>query len=188
MWYQRIMLLRYMHTTFCCFLLFLVSASTGAQTQTSRDRRQAEQSITFEVHAASHEVLPLFGPVRESDWSPAWKPDFIYPSGGSNTREGTVFRTVNHDSRVSVWILQEYSEERQTVRYAVVTPEEATTEIWVKLFPVPGNRTKVRVTERRTSLRPEADESIMHFAQHFPNEAGHWQEAIEGYLRSRPRR
>jgi hypothetical protein len=172
----------------CCLLLSLGSAFPFAAQDLPAGRRQAEKSITFEVHAEPKEVLPLFGPVRESDWSPTWKPSFIYPAAGSNTREGTVFTTGSGNSRISVWILVEYSAQRKTVHYAVVSPDETTTEIWVRLSPRPGNRTKVQVTQRRTSLRVETDEFIAHFEQHFPSEAGHWQETIEGYLRSRANR
>lgn len=173
----------------CCLLFWLgAEFPSAASDSPPAGRRQAEKSITFEVHAAPIEVLPLFGPVRESDWAPTWKPEFIYPAGGSNTQEGTVFTTGGRDHGTSVWILVEYSAEHNTVRYAVVSPEESTMEIRVQLLPAPGGSTKVVVTERRTSLRAEADDSIVHFEQHFPDQAGHWQEAIEGYLRSRVNR
>jgi len=173
----------------CCLLLWLnVKFPPAASAGPSTGRPQAEKSITFEVHAPPAQVLPLFGPMRESDWAPTWKPEFVYPAAGSNTQEGTVFTTGGGEHGKSVWILVEYSEERNTVRYAVVSPEESTTEIRVQLAPVPGGRTKVVVTERRTSLQPSADASITHFEQHFPDQAGHWQEAIEGYLLHRPHR
>lgn len=172
----------------CCLLFWLQGEfPSAASAGPPESRRQAEKSITFELHAAPKQVLPLFGPVRESDWSPTWNPEFIYPGGGSNSREGTVFTTGGRDHGTSVWILVEYSEERNTVRYAVVSPEESTMEIRVQLTPVAGG-TKVVVTERRTSLRAEADDSIAHFEQHFPDQALHWQEAIERCLRSRSNR
>ena len=146
------MILKYMSMLGWCLLLPLCS-TLPSQTAAPSGRRQAEKSIVFELQASPKEVLPLFGPVRESDWSPAWKPSFIYPAAGSNTREGTVFTTGRSDGGIAVWILVEYSLKRKIVRYAVVTADQSTAEIWVRLSPKPGNRTMVQVTQRRTSLR-----------------------------------
>ena len=85
-----------------------------------------------------------------------------------------------------MWILVEYSESLKRVRYAVVTPEDTATEIWVTVLPLSENRSKVNVTERRTSLSPEADDTIARFERHFPNEGRHWQEAIEARLKKPP--
>jgi hypothetical protein len=139
----------------------------------------------FELSVPPDEALPLFGPVREAEWSPTWKPTFVAPAGGSNTQEGAVF-TTGPDARRSVWILLEYSAKRRSNRYAVVGPARAT-EIRGEVTPGTGRRSQVRVTERVTALGAEADEEVAHFAEHFPAQAEHWRTAIEASLQSRAR-
>ena len=168
----------------CCVFLSCASARV-TQNELAAERRQAEKTFNFEIQVPPAEVLPLFGPVRESEWDPAWKPRFLYPAAGSNTRAGAVFTVTHEDGRETVWILLEYSAERMTIHYAVVSPEVTAAEIWVRVSPTQRAGARVDVTQRRTSLRPEADELISKFERHFQYEASHWQGAIEAYLRRR---
>ena len=141
--------------------------------------------MIFELSVPPDTALPLFGPVRETEWSPTWQPRFIAPSGGSNTREGTVF-TIESASRQTVWILTEYSIPRLSIRYTAVGPDRAT-EIHVQLTPMPGGHSEVRVTERVTALSREGEQIVSGFREHFATQGEHWRSAIEASLRSKPR-
>ena len=69
------------------FLLILVCVAGVAVAQ---PRQHAESNITFDLPAAASRALPLFGPVREAEWSPDWNPDFVYPAENRQAA-GTVF-------------------------------------------------------------------------------------------------
>jgi len=146
---------------------------------------QAEASMSFELSVPPDTALPLFGPVRETEWSPTWQPRFIAPADGSNSQEGTVF-TIGSESGRSVWILNEYSVPRQSIRYTVVGPDR-TTEIHVQLTPRPGGHSEVRVTERVTALSREGEQIVSGFREHFATQGEHWRSAIETRLQSKPR-
>ena len=53
-------------------------------------------------------AFPLFGPLRESEWSSHWNPTMLYPTGRTQ-KSGAVFTTRQHDQDV-VWILTAYDE------------------------------------------------------------------------------
>jgi hypothetical protein len=41
---------------------------------------QRTQSFTIGLNGSVADVAPLFGPVREAEWTPGWSPRFIHPA------------------------------------------------------------------------------------------------------------
>jgi hypothetical protein len=65
----------------------------------AQSREHAEASFTLRLPAAPTVVFPLFGPIRESEWSLHWSPTMLYPAERSQ-KAGAVFTTREHDQDV----------------------------------------------------------------------------------------
>ncbi len=154
----------------CC-----VVCGAGAQT-----REHAETSIAFRLPAPPAAAFPLFGPVREAEWSPHWKPRMLYPADNSQTA-GSVFTTTQNGQEV-VWLLATYDAAALHVGYIIVWPGMCATQLDIVLKPAGGNETEATVTYRQTALSKAGNEYVTNFASHFPSQRDHWQQAISGRL------
>jgi len=134
-------------------------------------------SITLHLHAAAERALPMFDPVNESRWAPDWKPTLL---GEGRVAPGLVFTTDDEHGRTT-WLLDRYDPASRSIRYVVFRPATLTT-IDVNVAPQDARSSVATVEYTRTALDPTAVESVMHFAQHFPLEGPHWENAINGAL------
>ena len=77
------------------------------QSGVSRDGSFVSKSIrkqaSITLHGPVDTVWPLFDPVNETKWAPAWQPEFVFPADGS-VREGMVLRTASHGGESSALI------------------------------------------------------------------------------------
>jgi hypothetical protein len=126
-------------------------------------------------------VFPLFGPVRETEWSPHWNPTILYPQDHSQ-RAGAVFTTKRHDQDV-VWVLATYDATALRISYVTVSPARTAAQLDIALKAIGEKETEATVTERLTSLSEDADHHVKDFAREFPLERDHWEQAISGRLR-----
>jgi hypothetical protein len=160
-------------------LLFLAAALAGptnAQPK-AEARLHTEASITIHLNARPTEAFPLFGPVRESEWSPHWHPQILYPAD-KRQEAGAVF-TVGE----SVWILTTYDPAALRVSYAVTTPGHDVRQIEITLKPLSGSGTEATVTYRWTSLATAHDRDVEESARHFPLQREHWEQSINARLK-----
>ena len=117
-------------------LMFLLGAGmflSDEATMLAADSDALEQrteSFTIRLNGSVAEVTPLFGPVREAEWAPSWKPRFIHPIGGAQ-REGTIFRTITSNGRERLWVLTAYDANEGRVEYVLVAPDFSINEICV---------------------------------------------------------
>jgi hypothetical protein len=121
------------------------------------------------------DLAPLFGPVREKEWSPEWSPTFAHPSTPAQ-EEGVVFWTVTPHGR-ALWTLTEYAPDEGRIGYVVVIPDYALTDIKIRLV-ADGDAACVTVSYRRSALTAAANGYVDEFAKHFAAEGPHWQAAI----------
>jgi len=156
---------------------FLLACLGRAQT-----RAHIEASITINLEATPSVVLPLFGPVRETEWDHGWSPEIIYPSDGGQA-EGSVFTTNDRNSEV-VWVMTRFDDHALEVAYAQVLPKMWAGEIIVRLHESSNGRTQATVTYKRTALSAEGDQGVLAFGRHFPDQREHWQNAINRRLRA----
>jgi hypothetical protein len=149
---------------------------------------QQTQSFTVALDAPVAEATPLFGPVREAEWSPHWMPTFLHPSGGGQ-QEGAVFTTKSHSGNEQLWLLTEYDVPAGRVAYAVVTPNFSTTTISIRVVADGASRSKAVVTYRRSALVPGANDEVNALDAAWAAAQGpHWEAAINAALaRKSPR-
>jgi hypothetical protein len=144
-------------------------------------REHAETSIVFALPAPPALAFPLFGPVRESEWSPHWKPHFLYPPEGSQAA-GAVF-TTGPDQNQTIWVLAVYDEAAFRIQYLILQPGMCATTLDVVLRPAADNTSEASVTYRQTALSEAGDKYVQEFAAEFPSEREHWQHAVSQRLR-----
>lgn len=154
----------------CCTV-----CGAGAQT-----REHTETSIVFRLPAPPAVAFPLFGPVREVEWSPHWNPRMLYPADKSQTA-GSVFTTTQQRQEV-VWVLATYDAAALRVGYVIVWPGMCATQLDIVLKVAGENETDATVTYRQTALSEAGDDYVKDFASHFPSQRNHWQQAISGRL------
>ncbi len=158
-------------------LLFLLMLSIASAAQT---REHAETSIVFALPAPPALAFPLFGPVRESEWSPHWKPHFLYPPDPSQAA-GAVF-TTGPDRNRTIWMLAVYDAAAFHIQYLILQPGMCATTLDIVLGPAADDTSEASVTYRQTALSEAGDRYVKDFAADFPSQRDHWQHAISQRL------
>lgn len=143
---------------------------------------QQTESFSIALDAPAAEAMPLFGPVREAEWTPGWSPRFVHPQGGA-AREGTIFTTtVGKAERPQLWVLTEYDANAGRIAYVVVESGFMVTEIKIHV-DLEGSRCRATVTYRRSALDPSANAIVEALDVHWAAAQGpHWQAAINAAL------
>jgi hypothetical protein len=143
---------------------------------------QRSGSFTLSLDAPAADALPLFGPIREAEWSPGWAPRFVHPPEGAQ-RDGVVFTTTTGSAaRLQLWVLTEYDLAAGRVAYVVTEPGFLVTEIKVQVVP-DGARCRATVTYRRSALDPAANHVVDALDAHWTAAQGpHWEAAINAAL------
>lgn len=150
----------------------------------SEARRQATRSFAFTASSSFEHTFPLFGPVREAEWEPAWAPVFVHPPGGSNDQPGTVFVTAGYTpGSQRIWVMTDHDSAAGLVRYVTIQPGHSTAEIQVHVRSLGADTCQVTVTYRRTGLSAEGNGFVDAFAAGFEQEGPHWEAMVNRRLR-----
>lgn len=136
--------------------------------------------MTLRLESPPSIVFPLFGPVREAEWSPHWNPKFIFPAEKSQVA-GAVFAT-KHGEGEAVWVMDTYDETALRIAYVVVWPGMCVTRLEIALKAGADNTTEASVTYHYTALSEAGDEYAKESAKNFPGEREHWEHAINHRL------
>jgi hypothetical protein len=150
--------------------------------------RQIERTMTLALEAPADMAFPLFGPLREREWDPAWNPVFVAPDDGRACAPGTVFTTAHpHES---IWVMTTYDPARHRVRYVMLQPGLVTSEISVDVTDARSGTSAATVRYRRTAISTAGEDALDEFVRVWPAWAAEWQTAINAALareRSRAR-
>lgn len=143
---------------------------------------RVEKSASFKVNTSVEKAFPLFGPIREREWTAGWEPQIIY-SSGAEVEEHMVFKTTaRHQGEDEyLWVITQFRPKDFFVEYMVSTSQR----IWfiaVKCRPH-GQSTNVTVTYSFTGLTAEGN-SMNELALHnmYANNLKDWEEDINYYL------
>jgi hypothetical protein len=145
------------------------------------DLQSVTHAFTLALDAPVARAAPLFGPVREAEWSPAWKPAFLHPAEPAQV-EGAVFTTGPDPQARSLWILTDYAPAEGRIAYVVVAPGVLATQIRVALVPRGTGGSSATVTYRRWALAPAGNALVEAFAKHADSMGPHWEAAVNGAL------
>lgn len=134
----------------------------------------------FTANAALEQVAPLFGAEEERKWAPGWNPQFLFPNPARD-QQGMVFQ-VSHGPYTSTWVNTVFDLTAGHIQYAYVLEGAMSTVIDIHLERDGANKTAVNVVYERTSLTPEANEHVRHFAKNDEKAGEEWQQQINSYL------
>ena len=164
-------------------LVLIACVACGAQAQT---REHAETSIVLRLPALPVAAFPLFGPARESEWSPHWNPRILFPPD-QRQLAGTVF-TTSQGADEAVWLMDTYDERALRIGYVIIRPGMYATRLDIALKAAADQTTVATVTYRQTALSDAGDRYVKEFARDFPSERDHWEHAISRRLLELARR
>ena len=167
-----------------CLSIFGLVARASASTSAADSPRlmHREHSFRIRLNGSVAEVTALFGPVREAEWSPEWRPQFIHPLPGAQL-EGAVFTTGN-DDQLRIWMLNKFDVDAGRVEYAVVTPGLTANQIKIAVVADGDGRSKATITYRHTALTLEGNEQVEKLDERWAEEQrSHWEIAINQALR-----
>jgi hypothetical protein len=147
--------------------------------------QQREQSFVIHLNATVSEVTPLFGPLREAEWAPSWKPRFIHPLAGEQ-REGAVFTAPSADGRERLWLVTAYDPEHGRVEYVVIVPGFTANQIKIRIVPDGKNSSNATITYRHSALGPDGNREVAKLDGHWAEQQRiHWESAINDLLAKR---
>lgn len=138
------------------------------------------------LQASAATALPLFGPVRESEWAAGWSPTFVVPVPPAQGPDGAVFTTEGHGGVRSVWVMTNYDTTAGHVAYVVVTPGVVTCELDIRVAADGPDTCHADVTYRYTALGADGEAFIHHWLERFPAMPAHWEHALNARLTGAP--
>jgi hypothetical protein len=143
---------------------------------------QRTQAFTVQLRGSVAEVTPLFGPVREAEWAPSWRPHFLHPQQGAQ-REGTIFTTKSSNGRDRLWVLSAYDVSEGRVEYLFVTPGFSLNQIKIRVVAAGETQSRATITYRHSALAAEGNEEVNKLdPQWAEQQRVHWQTAINSVL------
>lgn len=157
----------------------LVITATLASQAVAADLAHTRAEFQVTVHLPYAQAAPLFGAWKEQEWSPDWKPQFVYPLPPAD-REGAVFK-VEHGSHSSVWITTDYDLETGHIQYVYLLNNLFLTRIDIRLRKDGENATAARVVYERTALDAAANEHVQSMAKTDAKQGPEWQAALDAY-------
>ena len=138
----------------------------------------------IEVQASPDEAFPLLTPAGEGLWSEDWSPVHHHPSSGMPER-GAVFSTPDGPRGGRIWTVLDYAPGQHRIEYLSLAP--GFLHIWIAIDcdPTEEGNTKAEVSYAFTAL---SDAGRVHLQkvtpESFQEQVGHWEHAINEYLRS----
>ena len=140
------------------------------------------RTMHLDLHAAADVAFPLFGPVREREWSPDWSPQFLAPPLPAQGPDGAVFTTEGTADSPSVWVMTDYDPATRLVRYVIFHPGISVGELSIRVTPAGAAASTAEVTYRFTAVSAGGNDFIARWVAHFPHLAPHWEGALNGRL------
>src|SRR5512146_3153269 len=80
------------------------------------------RTMQLALRAPADAAFPLFGPVREREWSPDWSPRFLWPPAPAQGPAGAVFTTGGDGGAAALWVMTDYDPAARLVRYVILHP------------------------------------------------------------------
>jgi hypothetical protein len=138
--------------------------------------------MTLQLHASADTAFPLFGPVRETEWSPDWSPRFLYPPTPAQGADGAVFTTEGEGGAGALWVMTDYDAPAHLVRYVILHPGALVGELAIRVAPAGLSASTAQVTYRFTALSADGNAFLARWVAHFPHMQPHWEEALNARL------
>jgi|GEM_PF-600223 len=147
--------------------------------------RHIKKQASITLNGTIDVVWPLFDPLNEGKWAPAWRPEILYPTDGT-VQEGMVVRThgMQGDQGKLVWTVTRYDPGKHHITYTVTNPER-TFMVDVQCSEHGASYTDATITYRFVGLTDLGNQVSERSAERlFRSDLKDWQEAINHYLKT----
>jgi hypothetical protein len=163
-------------------IVLIIAAMNTSYAQTAFKAERVQKSASFVVNTDIEKAFPLFGPIREKEWTISWEPQIIY-SVNSEVEEHMIFKTSgkHHGEEEFLWVLSQYKPKDYFIEYAVSTSQR----VWfiTVLCRPKGKNTSVTVTYSYTGLTEHGNElNKAALDKMYAHNLKDWEEAINYYL------
>jgi len=151
-----------------------------SETLTEFKAVRIRKSATISLNGTLEEVFPLFGPVREKDWTPGWDPKILF-SENALVEEHMIFQTTAHLGEKYLWIVSRFEPDEHLVEYTV----SATGRVWFirVACTAAGAKTYATISYTYTGLTEEGSRRNSEaLAKMYAHDLEDWEEAINYYL------
>jgi hypothetical protein len=175
------MVLRVMKYLFILMLTATTASCNSQDTAFTAERLQRSASIVLEAPIAR--VFPLFGIIREKEWSPGWSPTPIFPLSGEMA-EGSVYRTPGHvhGEPPLTWVVSRFDTASAHLTY-LVTAADRIVSIDIQCAQLTGGWTRATITYSLTGLTVEGNAICHHLlGKLFAHGLQDWQAPINELL------
>jgi len=149
-----------------------------------RKPKRVWHSYTQTIGARPETVFPLLCPVRELDWAPGWKPDWVISDSGV-AEDGCIFQTPGDSTqnRPATWVVTRHDPQAREVGMIKLIPEHTLMRLQARLEPLGEDRTAATITYEYTALGPEGEAFVEGCtAEWYANFMEHWESAMNRYL------
>ncbi|HUI44144.1 MAG TPA: hypothetical protein VL523_19435 [Terriglobia bacterium] len=160
-------------------LMAVLQGRAAAQTnppELAHTRTEAHLTLNVPYEVAA----PLFGPLAEEQWSPDWKPRFLYPNPPAD-REGAVFEVDFSPTHQSVWTMTQYDLAGGHIQYVFTISHAVLTRIDITLARSSAGGTDVTVVHERTALDPGVNAAVQKMAKSDAEQVAEWKAPIEAW-------
>jgi hypothetical protein len=171
------------------FILMFTASTASCNSQDTAfmaERLQRSGSIVLEGPVTR--VFPLFGIIREKEWSPGWSPTPVFPMSGE-MGEGSVYRTPGHvhGEPQLTWVVSRFDTTAAHLTYLVIAADRVVS-IDIQCASLPDNRTRATITYFMTGLSAEGNAVCHHLiGRLFAHDLQDWQAPINELLTGKKR-
>lgn len=145
--------------------------------------RRVTRSYVQTIEGTREEIMPLYCPVRETEWCPGWDPIVVYSESGL-AEPDCVF--VTGDGEVaSTWFITRYDPEAGRVEMIKHTPGVNIVKLDISLEAVTGKTTRATIRYSHTALSNAGDRALEAFtAESYATAMQAWEQAMNHYLKT----
>ncbi len=147
--------------------------------------RRVKHSYTQSINGTPEQVFPLLCPVREADWIPDWKTDWVISSSGV-AEPDCIFQTPpgpGADGMASIWIVTHHDVNAFNIEMYKVTPGCTVGKLQISLAAQGKSQTAAAIAYEFTSLGPSGDTFLDGFtADWYVAFMQEWETLMNNYL------
>jgi hypothetical protein len=159
--------------------------SASSTTEITRKPCRVRHSHTQSIHAPPGEVFPLLCPIREQDWVPGWRPDWVITDSGF-AEAGCVFQTPGSPegpTPAALWLISDCDPAAGRVGMIKVIPGHTVTRLQIALRPDGEERTNATIAYEYTALGPAGERFVAGCtAEWYRQFMADWETAMNHYL------
>ncbi len=147
--------------------------------------RRVSHCYTQSINGTPAQVFPLLCPVRESDWIPGWRTDWVISESGA-AEQDCIFQTPPRDGAggaASIWVITRHDAKALELEMIKVTPGYTVGKLQISLSARGRSGTAATISYEFTSLGQAGDAWLDEFTpQWYVAFMQVWEKQMNHYL------